>query len=324
LENLIASNGYVHAVGEKRVAVLFVTPAAGHRTNEEKIMALIERMKAEIDKHFNCSSYWGIGGSYEQLKDVARSNEEAKFALQHAAFTKERTAAWYGEQPQESNMHFYPGDWEVKLIHVTQSGSADDAGRILDQIYQANFIDRQLSLLMLRVLYYDMLGTVAKLSETDLIAESGIRQQWVSLLDSRHPESYGDYEKMYHVLRKLFMDMCNFVDHRKKSRNDKLKQDIISYVNMHYNRPDMCLAVVADAFDMSEMYVSQFFKEQSGSNFSDYLEEKRMGEARKLLARTALTINDIASQTGYASFNTFCRAFKRIHGLSATSYRKTV
>ncbi|MBP1960813.1 AraC family transcriptional regulator [Paenibacillus aceris] len=324
LEDLIASNGFVHAISEKRIAVLFVLPEASPPIIAERITALIEDMKAEMGKSLKCSSYWGIGGSYTRLIDVTRSNEEAKFALQHATFSKERRAAWYGEHPQDSNMHFYPGDWEVRLIHVTQSGSADDARRILDQIYLANFVDRQLSQVMLRVLYYDMLGTVAKLSETDLLAESGVRQQWVSLLDSGPPESYDDYEKMYGVLRELFIDLCLFVDQRKKSRNNTLKQDILSYVDKHYNQPDMCLNMVADAFEMSEMYVSQFFKEQSGSNFSDYLEDKRMEETRKLLAGTALSINDIAAQTGYASFNTFCRAFKRIHGLSATSYRKTV
>jgi len=74
---------------------------------------------------------------------------------------------------------------------------------------------------------------------------------------------------------------------------------------------------------MSEVYLSQFFKEQSGETFSSYLERIRMEKAVELLLTSEQSIQVIAEKVGYSTSNTFGRAFKRIYGMSALSYRKT-
>jgi len=48
-----------------------------------------------------------------------------------------------------------------------------------------------------------------------------------------------------------------------------------------------------------------------------------MERAKDLLTQTSHAIGDIALQVGYHSSNTFCRAFKRGTGVSATTYRET-
>ena len=46
-----------------------------------------------------------------------------------------------------------------------------------------------------------------------------------------------------------------------------------------------------------------------------------MDKAKELLRQTDEKIIDIAAKVGYASGNSFCRAFKRRTGSSATTYR---
>ncbi|MNW14569.1 Urease operon transcriptional activator [compost metagenome] len=60
-----------------------------------------------------------------------------------------------------------------------------------------------------------------------------------------------------------------------------------------------------------------------GINFSDYLEDLRMTLAKELLAETELPVFEIAERVGYSSSNTFCRAFKRINGVSTSAFRSS-
>jgi two-component system response regulator YesN len=69
--------------------------------------------------------------------------------------------------------------------------------------------------------------------------------------------------------------------------------------------------------------LSQFFKEQSGTNFSDYVLELRMKHSVQLLCESTFPIHEVATKAGYNSSNTFCRAFKRYHGISASAYRSS-
>jgi YesN/AraC family two-component response regulator len=86
---------------------------------------------------------------------------------------------------------------------------------------------------------------------------------------------------------------------------------------------DFGLSVIADEFEVTEVYASQFFKEQAGENFSTYLERTRMGRARELLETTDITINELAAEVGYNSAHAFRRAYKRVNGVVPTVLRNT-
>jgi len=95
----------------------------------------------------------------------------------------------------------------------------------------------------------------------------------------------------------------------------------MGYIQTNYADSDLSLTQVADHFHVSESYLSYTFKIQSGVNFVSFVENLRMTKAKELLRQTSLKIGDIALQVGYASTNSFCRAFKRSTGDSASSYR---
>ena len=69
-------------------------------------------------------------------------------------------------------------------------------------------------------------------------------------------------------------------------------------------------------------YLSPFFKEQTGAYLSAYLEHVRMEKAVAMLATDTAPVYSVAAAVGYGSVNAFCRAFKRVSGLSPGEYRK--
>jgi len=93
------------------------------------------------------------------------------------------------------------------------------------------------------------------------------------------------------------------------------------FVREHH-RENLSLAAVAGHVGLSRERLSRLFHESLGITFSDYLNEVRLGEARRRLAAGREAITDVAYSSGYQSLSQFNRRFKAAEGLSPRDYRK--
>lgn len=92
------------------------------------------------------------------------------------------------------------------------------------------------------------------------------------------------------------------------------------YVKENYGR-SINLAVVANIVSMNYSYFSKLFKNRIGMNFSDYVMQMRMEEAKKLLADPVNRIFEISSRVGYDNPKHFARAFKGYAGVTPSEYQ---
>lgn len=93
-----------------------------------------------------------------------------------------------------------------------------------------------------------------------------------------------------------------------------IKSRICKYIEENYTDQQLSLSSVADSFGISEVYLSRLFKQSFEQNFSKYVENLRMEEAKKLIESGNYTITAIAQMVGYNSSQTFRRAYKRVYG----------
>ena len=80
---------------------------------------------------------------------------------------------------------------------------------------------------------------------------------------------------------------------------------------------------LAEAVNVSEDYLTRIFRKELGLSPWDYLNRHRIHLATALLRQTGLTINEVASQTGFQDQAYFCRVFKKIKGSSPGKIRAT-
>ena len=73
---------------------------------------------------------------------------------------------------------------------------------------------------------------------------------------------------------------------------------------------------------MSEKAVQQLMRTATGMTFFEYLHHQRMTRAKRLLVETDLPIQDISAQCGYASVNTFYKAFQRTYSTAPNAMRR--
>ena len=63
-------------------------------------------------------------------------------------------------------------------------------------------------------------------------------------------------------------------------------------------------------------------KDRTGRTIGEWITERRMREARRLLLDADLTISDIAAQLGYGDPGYFTRRFHAEHQVSPTAWRQ--
>ena len=90
----------------------------------------------------------------------------------------------------------------------------------------------------------------------------------------------------------------------------------------HYGDPALCLSRISDLFHISESYFSFLFKKTVGVNFSTYLEQVRMTQAKHLLETTNIKITDLYVAVGYNNLTSFRRAFKKKDGVAPNAIRE--
>lgn len=89
-----------------------------------------------------------------------------------------------------------------------------------------------------------------------------------------------------------------------------------------YLREDLRLTDLQRVFPISRSYLSQLFNRELGQSFSDYVNQFRIEESKRLMdAEPNASIQEIAERSGFHSISTFRRAFQKCTGTIPSDYR---
>jgi len=86
----------------------------------------------------------------------------------------------------------------------------------------------------------------------------------------------------------------------------------------------VALRTVAQEIGMSYFHFSRAFKQSMGMTASNYIAERRIERAKKMLEETELPISEIALRSGFSSQSHFTTAFRRFAGATPKAFRATL
>lgn len=95
---------------------------------------------------------------------------------------------------------------------------------------------------------------------------------------------------------------------------------IRSYIDEHF-REELTIPLLAKLFNINGNYISQLFKKEIETTFTEYLACLRIEFACKILLSTDLPIGEVAEKSGYSDYFYFSRIFKRMKGITPSAYR---
>jgi transcriptional regulator GlxA family with amidase domain len=96
--------------------------------------------------------------------------------------------------------------------------------------------------------------------------------------------------------------------------------DLVMWMRRHPEE-DLCVESLARRAGMSPRQLSRQFKQSFGASPAGFVEELRLGEAQRRLLASRVKIEALARSVGFASDDSFRRAFERRFGIAPSSYR---
>ncbi|HYE83753.1 MAG TPA: response regulator [Clostridia bacterium] len=97
----------------------------------------------------------------------------------------------------------------------------------------------------------------------------------------------------------------------------------ISYLEKNY-QTITGLNEVANYVYLNPEYFSRLFKDETGVNFSNFLNDYKLDRSLELLVNTNLKVHEIAELVGYSSLSYYSKIFKKKYGTNPFNYRNNI
>lgn len=134
-------------------------------------------------------------------------------------------------------------------------------------------------------------------------------------------DEHNSWAEAAQYLFEVSVAIFNLIGDNEHILSDRALKRILDYISENLSG-NLTLTKLAEVGGFNASYLSRLFKQNMKVSISDYVYQKRMEAAAKLLAETNQKIQDIGVKAGYPSAQSFTRAFRNHAGISPAEYRE--
>ena len=138
----------------------------------------------------------------------------------------------------------------------------------------------------------------------------------------RKAELLPDPDRIMNLQYHMVLDFCDRVRILQGGGHPSpLVLKVHAYILQHLSEP-VTTEDIADALFMSRSYVSRCFRKEAGVTLQQYIRDKKIEEAKRLLLYTDKPVTSISVYLGYSSPGHFSRVFRESTGKTPVEYRE--
>lgn len=162
---------------------------------------------------------------------------------------------------------------------------------------------------------------ISHINKWNLTEKIAFKISMYKLMSVEYHESW-EYAAEY--LRRLgvvlYEIQSNVEEQRVQGVIDTVKKHIVDFISL---QDEVSLVRLSELVYFNPSYLSRLFKQETGTNLSEYISECRIKKAKKMLENPEYKIQEIAGAVGYLSATNFARFFKKITTMTPQEYRDT-
>ncbi|HEY5560346.1 MAG TPA: response regulator [Clostridiaceae bacterium] len=306
------------------IILLFISNKGDTNYFNKSVFSFLEEVNNIIATTNEFTVTIGISENYKNLEETNRAYEEALIAEEQRFFKSKNILVKYDKA-------YISFDDSVKLDFDSQISSL------------FNYIELTEIEKILRVIE-DIFNKLSKEKISHSLYRETIKSIYIKLnllsqefKDAAEQINELDYDfdfkyfideintlsELKEYTRKSFISICKKINYLRSHRSKKTIQMVKEYIKDHF-KEEISLKSAAEHVYMNYTYLSELFKIETGKNFSDYIIETRIEEAKKLLKNSNIKAYEVGHMVGYEEPTSFNRIFKKIVGLSPSEYRKVI
>ncbi|WP_219638300.1 response regulator [Cohnella sp. CFH 77786] len=281
-----------------------------------KVVRLFERFRADVTE----GAVLGVSTirllEPQRLKDAY---DEALLALRHRFYSHDESILW-GSDVRAFTERVTPGSKEL-AEPLTLAVKAGDRTKAME-LFHAFFRPRETPPYPEPDRIKEELNLILWQMTEGLQGMLPADAQELNYYDQK--KRLGDciqYRELKFRFKKLLEGWLEQAGQVRLDKNGLIVLRCQAYLQQHYME-DLSLESVASLFHFNPSYFSNLFKSKTGLNFSEYLLEVRIRQAKAMLENGQEKIADISEKVGFRNAAYFNKMFKRETGLSPNVFRQ--
>lgn len=154
--------------------------------------------------------------------------------------------------------------------------------------------------------------------------KGGVHPMYLDSLSSSFAvriEALASHNDHFEFMLEMFRAYCRLVRKHTMQGLSPIVRKAVLMIDADLSA-NLSLATLAEAQNVSSGYLATIFKKETDKTVSEYIREKRVGQAKHLLSTTNLQVQTIALHCGIMDVQYFTKLFKKETGKTPKEYRE--
>jgi two-component system response regulator YesN len=309
----------VYALRKRNDKVVTIVNLDPSEIDLEAIYDYAEHMKTFFEKNYNRTFTVGIGRLCFTYKDIPISYLDALSALRYKIVKGQGEIIFVDEIHHEPNIAFsYSIDTEKKIINQIKTANMDQVIITLTDVVERNIRVNESTPETIDNLFKALAGTAIRtIYEIEARTEDVLGAGYNLYAEIDNCQTAED---MQACINRAYEAISRYVNSRTENQYEQLLVKIKDYVENHYHE-ELSLPQLGETLKMSPTYLSGKFKEITGMKFVDFVNTRRIEQAKLYLREGDDSVNDISERVGFVNANTFIKVFKKHEGVTPGQFR---
>lgn len=299
-------------------AAVFFIPEGWTENPAEQLERALSQTLAMLHNYYSVSLLCSIGAMVASPLEIPVSYQDAKQFIPTADAA--HPIVFAGEQLAQGKEHnvFSLSLFREDIRKAFEESNGEALQEILDNIRE--------------LLSQNHVSTAQALDAASSILYLTINllEDGVSIVNDIFRDDAEGYQTLYRFssvaqilswLSRLENGLLKALEEQAKRPNNALVENVKNYIDCNLNQR-LTLQNTAAVFSISSNYLSQLFKKHTEIGFNEYIAQRKIEEAKKLLKQGDLKIYEIADRLGFENAFYFSRVFKKVAGVSPSEFLK--
>jgi two-component system response regulator YesN len=305
-------------IGGNQVTLLKSKAAA--ESGKNNVYATAELIQNTVKDILELKVSIGISRFYTSLNAGAQAYRESLEALKYRIrFGEEAILHVEDVLPDHRTRTIFPEWIEKQLIDALKIPDLEKAKELLHELLAVTLRDnirhQEYQMILFRLLA-DLIREIQNVGENLQASSQEERQLFEQLF---HLKTIAETESWF--MKTVMEPMVSLLNKKWEAQNKNISEQMKEIIHEEFES-DLTLDLCASRLNYHPNYLKTVFRKETGVNFSDYISQYRLNQAKKWLLETNMKVSEIAEKLRYQNSQNFIRYFRKMEDMTPGDYRK--
>lgn len=309
-------------IADQSRIVWLLQPAAPAESQREIVMGTLESIQTACKLYLKLTTSYVVTGEAVPWEQLPQAYDRLLLLFEKGLGLGEEMLLSDERLFSEDRRPSTAGVRRIRLLD--QYLSHKDESRFyahFDELMQAMEDEQTMHTGLALEVFYELAAIfISHLNRLDLFTEWSRSAPVGKLLSIREHRTWEE-------ARAFFRDLAGLLFSRLNSGNEEASSEVVQTLHAYIDENlhgDLSLNRLSDLVYLTPFYVSRLYKQITHRSISDYIADKRVAAAKRLLGETPLKIHEVGIRIGYDSPAYFTRFFKKMTRMTPQEYRDSL